>query len=206
LGFGLGFGLGPGVIGADVPEMTFEVAACKGAAAVVHVADVEDHLGAGGFGGCMDGVGVVDDEVDAFGLAEADLVGLDHKLAVFGAIVTLFGNGAKHDHATAEGELRVHDGDVVRAEVDGLLFETEGADEPVDGGEGIAVAEAGDKGGVAGFGLVVHGVRVSLVFGWCLGKNGGILCRRFAGVHPGILHVKYHHSITCEGLVSARYS
>jgi hypothetical protein len=42
-----------------------------------HIADVEDHLGSGGFGGGMDLVGVVDDEVDAFGLAQADFVGLE---------------------------------------------------------------------------------------------------------------------------------
>lgn len=77
----------PRVVGADAPEVAFEVAAGEGAAAVVHVADVEDHLGTGGFGGGVDGVGVVDDEVDALGLAEADLVGLDHELAGLAAIV-----------------------------------------------------------------------------------------------------------------------
>jgi hypothetical protein len=150
-GGGLG---GPGVVGADAPEMAFEVAASEGAAAVVHVADVEDHLSTGGFGGGVDGVGVADDEVDAFGFAEADLVGLDHEFAGLAAIV----DGAKHDHAVAEGELGVHDRGVVRAEVDGLLFETEGADKPVDGGERVAVAEAGDDGGAAGFGLAGRGV------------------------------------------------
>jgi hypothetical protein len=43
------------------------VAAGEGAAAVLHIEDVEDHLGSGGGG--VDLVGVVDDEVDAFGLA-----------------------------------------------------------------------------------------------------------------------------------------
>ena len=161
-------GCGPGVVGADAPEMTFEVAAGEGAAAVVHVADVEDHLGAGGFGGGVDCVGVGDDEVDAFGFAEADLVGLDHEFAVFAAVV----DGAEHDHAVAEGELGVHDGGVVGAEVDGLLFEAEGADEPVDGGEGVAVAEAGDDGGAAGFGLVGHGSKSVTWVGWCLGRIG----------------------------------
>ena len=114
-GGGLG---GPRVVGADAPEVAFEVAAGEGAAAVVHVADVEDHLGTGGFGGGVDGVGVVDDEVDALGFAEADLVGLDHELAGLAAIV----DGAEHDHAVAEGELGVHDCGVVGAEVDGLLL------------------------------------------------------------------------------------
>jgi PadR family transcriptional regulator PadR len=171
-GLGLGLGLGPGVVGADVPEVAFEVAAGEGAATVVHVADVEDHLGGGGFGGGVDGVGVVDDEVDAFGLAETDLVRLNHEPAVFATAGALFGNGAEHDHAVAEGELRVQDGGVVGAEVDGLFFEAEGADEPVDGGEGVAVAKAGDDGGTAGFGLVGHGFRVSLRLGWRLGRIG----------------------------------
>src|SRR5271170_6757220 len=130
----------PGVVGTDAPEVAFEVAAGEGAAAVVHVADVEDHLGSGGSGGGVDGVGVGDDEVDAFGFAEADLVGLDHQFAGFAAIV----DGAEHDHAVAEVELGVHDGGVVGAEVDGLLLEAEGADEPVDGGERVAVAKAWD--------------------------------------------------------------
>jgi hypothetical protein len=142
--------------------VAFEVAAGEGAAAVVHVSDVEDHLGAGGLGGGVDGVGIGDDEVDALGFAEADLVGLDHELAGFAAVV----DGAEHDHSVAEGELGVHDGGVVGAEIDGLLFEAEGTDEPVDGSEGVTVAEARDDGRAAGFGLVgrqaCHVVRVSL--------------------------------------------
>jgi hypothetical protein len=160
--------LDPGIVGADAPKVGFEVAAGEGSAAVVHVSDVEDHLGAGGFGGGVDGVGVVHDDVDAFGLAEADLVGLGHELAELTTVI----DGAEHDHAVAEGELGVHDGGVVGAEVDGLLLETEGAGEPVDGGQGVAVTKAGDDGGAAGFGLSVHGASVSLGLGWRLGKNG----------------------------------
>jgi hypothetical protein len=147
--------------------VAFEVAAGEGATAVVHVADVEDHLGSGGLSGDVDGVGVVDDEVGAFGLAEADLVGLGHEFAVVAAIV----DGAEHDHAVAEGELGVGDG-VVGAKVDGVFFEAEGADEPIDGGESVAVAEAGNDGGAAGFGLVAHKGMIFLA-AWCgLGKNG----------------------------------
>jgi hypothetical protein len=142
----------PRVVCTDAPEVAFEVATGEGAATVVHIADVEDHLGAGGFGGGVDGVGVGGDEVDPFGLAEADLVGLNHEFGGFASVV----NGTEHDHAVAEGELGVHDGGVVGGEVDGLLFEAEGADEPVDGGERVAVTKAGDDGGAAGFGLVGH--------------------------------------------------
>ena len=80
-------------------------------------------------------------------------VGLGHEFAEFAGVV----DGAEHDHAVAEGEFGVHDGLVVGAEEDGLFFEAEGAGEPVDGGERVAVAEAGDDGGGAGFGLVGHG-------------------------------------------------
>lgn len=76
----LGLGRVPWIVGADAPEMAFEVAAGEGAAAVVHVADVEDHRSSGSLGGGVDGVGVGDDEVDALGLAEADLVGLTMSL------------------------------------------------------------------------------------------------------------------------------
>ena len=132
--------------------MTFGVATGEGSAAVVHVADVEDHGGAGGFGGGVDGVCIGDNEVDAVSVAEVDLVGVGHELAELAAVV----DGAEHDHAVAEGDLGVHDRFVVGAEVDGLLFEAEGSGEPVDGGEGIAVAEAGNDGGAAGFRLVRH--------------------------------------------------
>jgi hypothetical protein len=173
-GFGLSvdsFGLCgcPGVVGADAPEVAFEVAAGEGAAAVVHVADVEDHLSAGCFSGSVDCVGVAYDEVDALGLAEADLVGLGHELAELAAVV----DRAEHDHAVAEGELGVHDGGVVGAEVDGLLFEAEGADEPVDGGERVAVAKAGDDGGAAGFGLSGHGSKIVTGAGWVSWKYRG---------------------------------
>ena len=77
-----------------------------------------------------------------------DLVGLDHEFAGGGAVV----DGTEHNHAVAEGELGVGDG-IVWAHVDGLLLEAEGAGEPVDGGEGVAVTEGRND----GFGLVFHG-------------------------------------------------
>jgi hypothetical protein len=162
----------PGIVGADAPEVAFEVAAGEAAAAVVHVADVEDHLGSGGFGGGVDRVSIVGDKIDAFGLAEADLVGLDHELAELATVVYR----SEHDHSVAEGELGVHDGFVVGAEVDGLLFEAEGLDEPVDSGEGVSVAKAGDDGGAAGFGLGGLGCHgLIMPYGWwrCRGKRWG---------------------------------
>ena len=38
--------------------MSFEIAAGETAPAVVHIANVENHLGPGGFGGGVDGIGV----------------------------------------------------------------------------------------------------------------------------------------------------
>ena len=130
--------------------MAFEVAAGESFAAVVHLTEVEDHLGAGGFCGGVDGVAVGDDEVSSLGFAHADLVGLDHESGGFATV----GDGAEHDHSVAEGELGVHDGGVVGGEKDGLLFEAEGGDEPVDGGERVAIAERWYDGGAAGVGLV----------------------------------------------------
>jgi hypothetical protein len=97
------------------------------------------------------------------------------------ALLARFVGRAEHDHAVAEGELGVLDAGVVRAEVDGVFLEAEGGDEPVDGGEGVAVAKAGDDGGASGFGrvgrwvsrCVSHSVR--MLSGWSggrLGKNG----------------------------------
>src|SRR6266851_5535355 len=115
-GVALGLWFLPRIVGTDVPDVAFEVAAGEGAAAVVHVADVEEHGGSGGFGGGVGGVGVVDDEVRALGLAEVDLVGLGREFGGGCAVV----DGAEHDHAVAEGELGVHDG-VACTHIDGLL-------------------------------------------------------------------------------------
>ena len=57
---------------------------------------------------------------------------------------------------------------VVGAHVDGLLLETEGTGEPVDGGDSIAVAEGWND----GFGLVVHGDNLAPLKAGGLGKNG----------------------------------
>ena len=83
-GFGRfrGLAASPGIVSTDAPEVTFEVAAGEAPAAVVHVVDVEDHLGPCGLCGRVDGVGIGDDEVRALGLAMADLVGLGDELAV----------------------------------------------------------------------------------------------------------------------------
>jgi hypothetical protein len=151
-GAALGVLLLPGIVGTDAPDVAFEVAAGEGAAAVVHVLDVDKHSGSGGLCRGVDGVGVGDDEVGALRLAAVDLVGLGHEFAGGGAVV----ERTEHDHAVAEGELGVGDG-VAGAHVDSLLLEAEGAGEPVDGGEGVAVAEPRDDGGGAGFGLVAHG-------------------------------------------------
>jgi hypothetical protein len=46
------------VVRSDAPEVAFEVRQVKALPAVLHIADVEDHLGSGGFGGGVDLVGV----------------------------------------------------------------------------------------------------------------------------------------------------
>jgi hypothetical protein len=149
--------------------VAFEIAAGEVAATVVHVADVDDHLGSGGFCGGVDGVGVMDYDVGAMGFAEADFVGLDHELAGFAAVV----DGADHDHAAAKGKLSVLDGFVVRAEVDGLLFESEGGDKPFDSRERVAVTEARDDSGVGGVDLSVHSWKDVTADAGGLGKIGG---------------------------------
>ena len=62
-----GLRLGPGIVGADAPEVAFRVAAGEGAASVGHVGDVEDDVGLGGFGYGVDGIGVVDDKAGPLG-------------------------------------------------------------------------------------------------------------------------------------------
>jgi len=166
----------PRIVGTDVPDVAFEIAAGEGAAAVVHVLDVEQHGGSRGLCGGIDGVGVGDDEVWGLGLAVADLVGLGEKLAE-GRI----GDGTEHDHAVAEGELGVGDG-VAGAHVDGLFLEAEGTDEPIDGGESVVVADGWDD----GFSLVFHGDNLAPFVKVGLGKNGrrGLVLIRQGGGPP----------------------
>src|SRR3546814_1306813 len=64
-------------------------------------------------------------------------------------------------HAVAEGQLRVVHG--VAVGVHGVLLEAERAAQPVDRGQGVAVAQAGDD-GAGGGGCVGHG--------WLLGWTG----------------------------------
>jgi hypothetical protein len=166
LGSRSGLRFGPGVVAADAPEMAFRVAAGEGAASVGHIGYVEDDFGVGGFGCGVDSVGVVDDEAGALGGTEADFVRLGDEFVVGTRILFRFGNGAEHDHAVAEDELGVHDGGVVRAEVDCVLLEAKGLDEPIDGCEGVPVAKAGDDGGATGLGVIWHGKGMLLDGAW----------------------------------------
>jgi hypothetical protein len=167
-GSGLWRGL-PGIVGAEVPEVAFEVSAGEAFAAIAFVGEVVDDGGSGSFGGGVDGVaggGVFDDEVRGLGLAEVDFGGLGHGEFGGGAVV----DGAEHDHAVAEGEFGVGDG-VVGASVDGVLLESEGGAEPLDCGCGIVVAEAGDDGGFAGFREGAHGENSAPVRGRLSAEN-----------------------------------
>lgn len=101
----------------------------------------------------------------------------------------------------------MHDRGVVGAEVDGLLFETEGADEPVDGGERIAVAEAGDDGGAAGFGLVAHRVGHSVGHG-VKGATGVrvVSWKNRRGVPPYCPRVNLFDSSVYDVSLAVKYS
>jgi len=63
---------GPGIVFADGPVVALGVCAGEGFAAIVHSAEIEDHLGAGCFGRCVDGIAIADEEIDAARLAAAD--------------------------------------------------------------------------------------------------------------------------------------
>src|SRR6185369_16485374 len=64
----------PGVVGAEGPDMTFEVAAGEAAPAVVLVLDVDEDDGAAELGPRVDDVGVGDDHVGRLRREAADLV------------------------------------------------------------------------------------------------------------------------------------
>ena len=108
----------------------FQIAAAEATAAVRFVLDVHDERGAVRFGAGVDGVGVVDDQVDAVGFVSAELVGLFAE--------GVFAGGAEHQHPAAKGQFGVHDG-VVLSGMDGVFFEAEDAAEPVDGGRRVVM-------------------------------------------------------------------
>jgi hypothetical protein len=143
--------------------VAFEIAAGEGAAPIIHVPDVEYDLGSGGFGGGVDGIGVSYDDIDPARLTEAYLVGLDQKWGEFPAA----SDRAEHDHAaSAERELGMGYG-IVWTRVDGLFFKAEDANQPLDGGMGVTVAEAGDesRSGTHGMLLVAEDELLAAVFG-----------------------------------------
>ncbi len=125
--------------------MAFGVAAGEGAAAVGHLFEGDDDLGVGGKDASVDGVkiGVRDDKRDGAGLGSADLVGLLDEATAVVVVGAGLAPGAEHDHAGAEGELRVGDR-VVGTGVDSLPLEAKDVAEPIDGLGCAAVAHAGD--------------------------------------------------------------
>jgi len=130
----------PGVVGAEIPDVAFEVAAGVTTAAVAFVVDIKNDLGAGGFGASVMRVAIGDDDVAALRFCAADFIGLLHQFAEFVVL-----DGSEHDHAAAEIELGVGDG-VVLAGDDEMFFESERVAEPVYCGRGVAITHAGDDG------------------------------------------------------------
>jgi hypothetical protein len=73
-------------------------------------------------------------------------------------------------------------------------------DEPVDGGERVAIAKAGDDGGVAGFGLVGHdGKSVT-----CWARVSWKKRRSRLGARGGYPPPPWHKSLVFIGLRGAR--
>src|SRR4051812_21387227 len=90
----------PGGIGAEVPDVTFEIAAGLGSAAVVLVLDVDGNFGPSGFGASVVSVGVGHDDVRCLGFGSANLFRL---LNV--ASVLVGAHRTQHDHAVAVCQL-----------------------------------------------------------------------------------------------------
>jgi len=130
----------PGIVGAEVPDVAFEVAAGVAAAAMALVVNVEDDLSAGGFGSSIMRVAIGDNDVAALRFGATDFVGLLHQFAKFVVL-----DGAEHDHAAAKVELCMGYG-VVFGGNDEVFLETEGVAEPFNCGGSVAIAHAGDDG------------------------------------------------------------
>ncbi len=132
--------------------MAFEVSAGEAAAAVVFGFYVDEDFGVGGLHTGVQDVGVFDDDVGGLRLLAADFVGVDKEFREG----PFMGGGAHHDHAVAEAKLGVDDR-AVRALVDGSFLEAEDVAEEVEGGLGVAVAQAGDDGAGGVFRFGGHG-------------------------------------------------
>lgn len=150
----LGSRFGPGVVGAETPEMAFRVTAGEASAAVVLILKGNDDFGAAGESLGVDGVGVGDDHIDGLGGDTASLVGVLEELVEIGVGIA---NRSEHDHPSSQGELRVGDRAVVIG-IDRLFFKAEMLAKPVNRGGGVAVAEAGDDGCAWGLFRGGHGV------------------------------------------------
>src|SRR5215470_13688078 len=130
----------PGIVRAEIPEVAFDIAAGVAATTVALVVDINGDLRAGGFGASVVCVAILNNCVRELRFGATDLIGL----LQCEAIVALT-NGAKHDHAGAEGELGVGDS-VVVARDDEIFFKAECVAKPVDGGGSVAIAQAGNDG------------------------------------------------------------
>src|SRR6202030_860698 len=100
--------MGPRIVAAETPDVTFQVAACVPAAAVVFILNVSQHHGAIEFGASAVRVAVGDDYVSALGLAASDFVRMLHQAA---EVTTT--DRRQHDHSVAESELGVGDSAVL---------------------------------------------------------------------------------------------
>ncbi|KAG0923443.1 hypothetical protein G6F32_014273 [Rhizopus arrhizus] len=131
----------PRVVAAEPPQVAFRVGAGVAAAAIVLVGDVDHAACPGGLGAGVMRIGIGDDHARALGLAATDLIR-------HGGVLrprTLVAGRTEHDHAVAEGQLRMEHGLAIG--VDGLGVEAEGALQPVDGSQRVAVAQARNDGG-----------------------------------------------------------
>ena len=115
----------PGVL-AEGPLVALGVLGRVGAVAVELVGELPDDVGPGGHGGVVVPVDVVDVDVDVRGGA-ADVLG----------VLVVGPRATHHHHAVAEGELGVV-GPAVGAGHADRLGETEGRDQPIDGGVEVA--------------------------------------------------------------------
>src|SRR5262245_39702945 len=122
--------------------MAFRVATGIATPPIAVRIDVEHDLRAGRNRALAMRFGIGDVEVANLGLDAAELIGLFHE-AVEGRSL----GGSQHDHAGADGELRIEHAAAVFIIDDEMLFKAEGGAEPVDRPRHVAIAQRRDDGG-----------------------------------------------------------
>src|SRR4030095_7366067 len=125
----------PRIVGAEVPDMTFGIAACVAPAAEVIVLQVHYDLGPRGLGSGAVGIRIADPKIATLCLGAPDFIWLLHVFVERGVAKL-----CEHEHGVAEGQLSVMHHSIF-AGGDRMLLEPESGAQPIASRANIAITK-----------------------------------------------------------------